>query len=222
MNVTAGAYVELWDVNLPVPLDSGHVPLNGSDRSTMVFSNFIRLRENQNLYIKLWHCGKNLRSERTAHVDPSPDLDQWLNAHPNVGNSMVWEDSTGSHKRWSNWTTGMKDELQTAFDKARMGDSILPLDWIPDNVLTLSDDQIPESRLKRDDDGITTKASVAQSLAVEIGRWVLWSLHDYTPDQLDQLFNINTMFQFQPNGYDLDPKRFQSRSRNACVEIISS
>ena len=40
MNVTAGAYVELWDVNLPVPLDSGYVPLNGSDRSTMVFSEF--------------------------------------------------------------------------------------------------------------------------------------------------------------------------------------
>ena len=122
---------------------------------------------------------------------------------------MVWEDSTGSHKGWSNWTTGMKDELQTAFDKARMGDSILPLDWIPDNVLTLSDDQIPESRLKRDDAWDYYKASVAQSLAVEIGRWVLWSLHDYTPDQLDQLFNINTMFQFQPNGYDLDPKRFE-------------
>lgn len=143
----------------------------------------------------------NWTPEPVGEAEKSPDVDAWLNAHPAVANALVWEDSGGAHA-WSSWSAGWKAELRSAFGAAWVRSSI-PVPDVPANQAVLGDDDGVVSVLSAADAWAYFKASVALSLAVEIGQWVPWSVTGYPADRLAQLFDSREMFRWQnaPAGY---------------------
>jgi hypothetical protein len=139
--------------------------------------------------------------EGVGEDEISPNLDAWLNAHPSVAASIVWEDSGGSHA-WASWSASRKAELKQAFDLARIR-SPISVASVPPNQATLTDDQHATTILASSDAWAYFKASVAQSLAAEIGTQLLWSLQGYSAEQLTQLFDSREMFRWNvsPAGY---------------------
>ena len=77
--------------------------------------------------------------EPVGEAEVGPDLDSWLNAHPSIAASIVWENSGGAHV-WSSWSAAWKAELRQAFEVSRRRGSISVAD-VPPNQVTLADDQ---------------------------------------------------------------------------------
>ncbi len=136
--------------------------------------------------------------------EKGPDLDAWLVAHPAIASSIVWQDSGGAHG-WSTWSAAQQTELRQALDLAWIRSSIAVAD-VPPNQATLADDQQVTTILAAGDAWAYFKASVAQSLAEEIGQQLLWSLQAYSAPQLAVLFDSREMFLWNasPAGYRID------------------
>lgn len=143
-------------------------------------------------------------AEAIGEAEIHPDLDAWLNAHPTIASSIVWEDSGGSHA-WPAWSAGRKAELRQAFALARERSSIA-VAAVPVNQATMADDQQVTTILAPADAWAYFKASIALSLAVEMGGQVMWSLAGYSADQLTQLFDSREMFRWNasPAGYRMN------------------
>jgi hypothetical protein len=77
---------------------------------------------------------------------------------------------------------------------------------VPPNQAALADDQLVTTILATGDAWAYYKASVAQSLAAEIGQQLGWSLTGHSADQLAQLFDSRQMFLWSaaPAGYRID------------------
>jgi hypothetical protein len=142
--------------------------------------------------------------EPVGEAEIGPDLDAWLNAHPAICAGIVWEDSGAAHN-WLSWSAARKGELRDAFELARNRGSIAVAE-VPPNQATMADDQPVTTVLASGDAWAYFKASVAQSLAAEIGGQLLWSLQGYSADQLAQLFDSREMFRWNaaPAGYRID------------------
>lgn len=142
--------------------------------------------------------------EEVGGTEVRLDLDAWLNAHPSIAASIIWEDEGGAHT-WSSWSTGWKSELRQAFELAGIRSSILVAD-IPPNQVTLADDQRVITVLAPSDGWAYFKASVAQSLVAEIGAQLSWSLQSYSATELAQLFDSREMFLWNESlaGYRID------------------
>jgi hypothetical protein len=142
--------------------------------------------------------------EPVGESEHGVNLDVWLTGHAAIAASIVWEDAGGAHA-WSSWSAGWKAELRQAFDLARSRSSI-PVADVPANQATLADDQQVTTILAAGDAWAYYKASVAQSLAAEIGQQLGWSLAGYSSDQLAQLFDSRQMFHWNasPAGYRID------------------
>jgi hypothetical protein len=142
--------------------------------------------------------------EPVGEEEAFPDLDAWLSAHSSVAGSIVWENSSGVHP-WSSWSASWKDELRQAFELARNRGSI-SVPEVPANQAVLADSDTVVQILAPADAWAYFKASVALSLAVELGRHVAWSLTGYSADQLAQLFDSREMFHWNasPAGYRID------------------
>ena len=137
-------------------------------------------------------------------------LDQWLNAYPVVGASIIWEDKNGAHP-WPTWTAQQKLELDQAFALACGGSSI-PVAEIPANQVVLADTDSVEQTLAASDAWAYFKASVAQSLALETRLQLPWSIIGFNEDvpysaaELAQLFDSRKMFSWSasPAGYSIN------------------
>ena len=142
--------------------------------------------------------------EEVGEAEVSVTLDAWLNARLAIAASIVWEDAAGPHA-WSSWSAGWKAELRQAFEIVRSRGSISVTD-VPPNQVTLADNQQVITVLSPSDAWAYFKASVAQSLAAEIGSHLPWSLQSYSPSQLAQLFDSREMFRWNasPVGYRID------------------
>lgn len=142
--------------------------------------------------------------EAVGEAEIAPDLDAWLTAHPLIAAAIVWEDAGGA-RAWPAWGAGWKTELRQAFDLARIRGSI-PVADVPPNLATLSDEQPVVTILAPADAWAYFKASVAQSLAAEIGAQLSWSIQALTAEQLAQLFDSREMFRWNasPAGYRID------------------
>jgi hypothetical protein len=139
--------------------------------------------------------------EPVGEEETTFDLDAWLGSHPTIAASIVWEDAGGAHQ-WSSWSASQKAELRQAFALARSRSSI-PVAEVPPNQAVLADgDQIVQI-LAPADAWAYFKASVAQSLSIEVGQQVIWSLSGYSADELAQLFDSRQMFHWNasPTGY---------------------
>jgi hypothetical protein len=140
---------------------------------------------------------------------PRPSCTGWLNDHLPIAASIVWEDSAGAHG-WAFWNWRQKAELDQAFNLA-WDRTPIPVADVPPNQAFLADDDQPTTILAPADAWAYFKASVAQSLAIEIGglwgpratRRKSWSILAYHPDQLAQLFDSREMFRWNasPAGY---------------------
>lgn len=143
-------------------------------------------------------------AEPAGEAEKSPDLTAWLNAHPKVAQALVWEDMSGAHS-WAAWSDSRKAELRGAFDLAWIRSSISVPD-VPPNQAVLADGDHSTTVLSANDAWAYFKASVAQSLAAEIGQQLPWSLLGYAADVLAQLFDGREMFRWSlsPAGYRID------------------
>jgi hypothetical protein len=154
------------------------------------------------------HALKRLSTWTTEEVGEAEipvDLDAWLGANAAINTAIVWEDSSGAHA-WTGWDAGRKAELRQAFESARSRGSIVVPD-VPANQATLTDSQNVTTILAAGDAWAYFKASVAQSLAQEIGAQLPWSIHAYSAEQLSQLFDSREMFRFTTSpatGYRID------------------
>ena len=147
----------------------------------------------------------------------APALDQWLSKHHTIRDSIIWEYPTplpGSFslqraQPYKNWPERDKGALQTAFDAAWNLSSIEVAD-LPANILHPLDDHSPTTALSRTDANALYLASVGQSLAVEIGNRVGWSVADYSSDNLAVLFDSREFFVWNRaahNGYQIADKK---------------
>ena len=143
-------------------------------------------------------------AEDVGEAEVSTNLDGWLTENPSIAASIVWEDASGPHA-WSSWSAGWKVELSQAFGLAQVRSSIAVPD-VPANQATFADNQNVTTVLAPADAWAYFKASVAQSLAAEVGAHFSWSLHGYSADQLAQLFDSREMFRWiaAPAGYRIE------------------
>ncbi|GAA4466657.1 hypothetical protein GCM10023189_49120 [Nibrella saemangeumensis] len=142
--------------------------------------------------------------EPVGEAEQEPDLDAWLTANGSVAASIIWEDAAGAQP-WTAWDASRKTQLREAFQLARHRGTIAVAD-VPENRLTLTDDESAKTILSQADAWAYYKASVAQSLAVEIDRQVSWSVTGYSAAQLAQLFDSRALFRWHsaaPAGYQL-------------------
>ena len=132
--------------------------------------------------------------EPVGEAETVPDLDNWLNTHPAIANAIVWEDGSGTHA-WLSWNAARKTQLRNAFALAWIRGSISVQD-IPPNQASLADDDFATTILSSTDAWAYFIASVAQSLAAEIGQQLPWSLLSYSTDQLAEIFDSREMFRW--------------------------
>ena len=129
-----------------------------------------------------------------------PRLDSWLSDHSAIANAISW---------WGwpypLWSKKRKASLQEAFEAVWKHES-LSLTDPPPNIMSLDDDETVNTRLDKMGAWELFEAHVAHCLAVEIGRWVPWSLTSYSSENLMLLLDSGKMFTWRllPNGYEMD------------------
>jgi hypothetical protein len=134
------------------------------------------------------------------------DLDAWLRHHPDVCNAIVWETPDGA-KAYPEWSASRKADLAGAFRTA-WRDEPAGLDDPPPNLISLDDEGRLQTAVSKQDAWELFKALVAQSLAVEVGDRVDWSLTEYDADQLARTLDGRKTFAWSRglDGYMLDVK----------------
>lgn len=126
-----------------------------------------------------------------------PNLDEWLEEHPNVRVAIKWEFPEGAGiKNYSKWEVCCKDFLQNAFEFAwflRIWDGLTIVDP-PPNQYDLDDDDEAITGFDRIHAYSLYMAYVAHCLAIEIKEKVPWSILEYNQDELEFLFDGTQMF----------------------------
>lgn len=128
----------------------------------------------------------------------APKIEDWLNAHPQVRESIAWHFPGGTSgqvvkKTYSTWSTVEKTALQQMFDLA-WKDQYTLLDDPPVNLSPL--DESAATVLKTNDAWGYYLSGVAHSLAVEIGNRVPWSVTNYATDSLAIIFDGTWLFMY--------------------------
>ncbi len=146
----------------------------------------------------------SVSSVRASPYAP-PNLYEWLNANPNVRDSISWlvpntKTFKADKQSFQAWVTTRKDELVKAFEAAWNNQPSNAPD-LPTN-LELSGN-FPATVLPPDQAWNYFKASVALSLAVEIGNRVPWSVKTYSSEALAVLFDADKLYKWDGslNGY---------------------
>ncbi len=153
-------------------------------------------------------------------------LDCWLNGFPygkpghDIALSIRWEVAPNQEVPWAQWEDWRKQDLRQAF--------LAAWKWHQGGFSSYSGtplpDPLPNQQVLADADGPTTLldenteawpmfiATIAQSLAAEIGGWVPWSLREYDKQQdfesLQDLLSGSKMFRrpsLNPNDYYYSP-----------------
>ncbi len=133
-----------------------------------------------------------------------PDVFSWLHAHPSITFQIMWQTTAGLSLPYPLWNPDMKRDLERAFRKAWDSDSIMTTDPVT-NWKSLADDEPVVQILDHADAWNMFLAYIAQSLAVEIGNRVQWSLIGYSAGALTQLFHSSQMFNWnvKERGYEI-------------------
>jgi len=141
----------------------------------------------------------------------TPNLEHWLSDHHKIRDSIVWEFEIPlppvpyqNAQPYKNWGQCDKDVLQTAF-AAAWNSSSTQVNDLPPNILHPGDNSAPTTVLSHADAYSLYLASVGQSLAVEIGNRVPWSVGNYSSDNLAILFDSREFYAWSPgdNGYEI-------------------
>jgi hypothetical protein len=137
----------------------------------------------------------------------TPSVDYWLSTNHSIRDAIIWETSSGA-QAYKDWPQSRKDDLQAAFAKAWNFGSVGLTDP-PPNILQLADDAGASTALSHHDARWLYLASVAQSLAVEIGNRVPWSLSNYSSANLAVIFDSRQFYSWiaSANGYQIDDSK---------------
>jgi hypothetical protein len=152
------------------------------------------------------HC------EGAAGITPNGEvLRCWLQLNPLVGVSIIWEELLSNGYAYPNpypfWPEWRKQELdQVFYSSYKWLESGLqtPFPIPPDPAFN----QVPPTfsgsniALSEHNAWLLYEATVAHSLALEIGGFVPWSILDYDADDLGGLFHSGAMFEADARTYD--------------------
>lgn len=127
-------------------------------------------------------------------------LDAWLAAHPAIAFHLTWNDGARSMS-YSAWPHEVQAELRRAFDAASAGQAPAVQDP-PPNAWHRGPDDDPvtvHTAFTPDVARALYLATVAHSLAIEVGRRVPWSLDDLNGDELEALLASTSLFWWNPD-----------------------
>lgn len=143
-------------------------------------------------------------SEFPGETEAMPDVGAWILAHPAVCSAINWETPGGGIQNYPAWSAAMKADLANAFKMAWNFASVLPADPVP-NKKTLADTDSVVQIIDHAYAWPMYLSYVAQSLAVEIGKRVNWSLTGYSANGLAQLFDSRKTFAWNNGaaGYEI-------------------
>lgn len=130
----------------------------------------------------------------------------WLKEHPKVRNAISWDEldmSTGNVTtiKYDSWSDMRRIELDVAFFYAwewmHGGLDWFNGEWIqdpPPNLVTFQPGESALTIMGKEDAWRLYRGLIAQSLAVEIGGFVPWSVSNYSTEDLEQIFSSKGIF----------------------------
>ncbi len=115
---------------------------------------------------------------------------------------IVWFTKDGYPLTYPQWSSTQQAELQAAFEAA-WNHVPIPLSDPPSNICDY--DLMNITVIPEDDGWRLYIAHVAQCLAVEIGKWVPWSLLDYSREDLKRIIFSSSILVWSDinNGYEI-------------------
>jgi hypothetical protein len=141
---------------------------------------------------------------------PSQNVDCWLSKNSKVAQALAWENRVAlgqtSVTTWPQWTNVQRDDLRASF---LFASSLLadPNTWDPDplvdpptNLENLQDNTFPATVLSANDAWRLYIKTVAMSLAVELRKYVAWSVVAYDSASLASLFDGRHMVSYTWSG----------------------
>ena len=138
-------------------------------------------------------------------IAPGLDLESWLADHPRIVTALQWQQANGSVLPYPAWPAAMRAQLAELV--ARIGAGAAPdLPEAPPLVRPADPGAPfpplnPElARWAPEVARATYLAYAAQSLAVEIGHWVAWSIDRDGSEVLAQLFDSRSLWRAEPSS----------------------
>jgi len=145
--------------------------------------------------------GLSSRHRLETPLQQGMSVQAWLDENPRIRDNISWEHtgflglgsaSTG----YRDWSPAIKEALQSLVD-VYAGCGMSFLSDPPENQFHRNDNQTAGMRYTHFDAINWYLAFLAQTLVVEMGRWVPWSLNDYADDVLYYLLDSRTLFSWQ-------------------------
>ena len=140
----------------------------------------------------------------------STDVNAWLITHPEIAETVVWFEEDKGWVPWSQWSSGLKQLLQDAYQFALNGSSIATTEPLINHAVRTSD-EAPVTALTFSDARDLFFSQITWSMLIDIQGLVPWKLEDNTQESLALLFDGREYFDEQAgclykNGtYDADP-----------------
>ena len=148
-------------------------------------------------------CGDLSHPSAPPEVVKRPDLDAWLGAHPRIAAAIIWQ-SPSDAQSYPSWPASRKTGLADAFSVAWNFRSVVSVDPTP-NKNALTDTETATQVLDEVFAWPLFVSYVAQSLVVEIGGLVGWSIAGYSIEGLAHLFDSRATFVWNggAGGYEI-------------------
>jgi hypothetical protein len=150
---------------------------------------------------------------RNHAVGAPPDIEvmPWLAAHPTIAQAIVWENSTrgvSAPVAFPEWTRSQKEALSDAFRLAWQGNLDPQVDPAP-NIIQVLDGEFAYTALAPQNAWRLYLSYIANSLVLEVGNRVSWSLAGYSPESLRIILDSREMFQWSSTyrGYEIVRER---------------
>jgi hypothetical protein len=145
-------------------------------------------------------------------------LESWLEQHPVVSGSIVWETPTGPLV-YADWPEEKKDQLRKAFPFGYP----FQLEDPPPNMRNLADDEEPYTVLSEDHAWQLYLNHLTQSLASEFWHAFAWSLEDYPAENLAVMLDSRSFFEWsRPGGGYLLNMSVSGRALPAPPDLVYS
>jgi hypothetical protein len=135
-----------------------------------------------------------------------PSLESWLTDHPDVANAICWEKPIppGTFQRiyaYTQWSQDQKQQLHNFYAEILSRSGPVLQDPPPNGYQAAGDELVQDTLISRDYAWPLYLAHVAQTLTVEIARWVPWSITTYTDEQLRILLDSRSFFTWRSGDH---------------------
>ena len=131
-DVTAGAYIELWDQSRNLRLGNAYAPFDasgsGTGRVTFAFSGFGALQAGQHIYTKVWYCGHYGRNQGLPVEFRPPALNQLMPSSVVTGSGALTLIAKGSAFRSGALLRWWVDKSTTFISATRLRAAIAAAD----------------------------------------------------------------------------------------------